>query len=57
MTISRVCTVGNGWQWTNSTMGTNEQNQHFAEFRRKVCLYIHALVFLRRLANVEGRKE
>ena len=35
MTISRVCTVGNCWQWANSTMGPNGQNQHFAELRQK----------------------
>ena len=29
------------WQWTNLTMGLNEQNEHFAELRQKVCLYIH----------------
>ena len=28
-------------------MGPNEQNQHFAELRQKVCLYIHAVVLLR----------
>ena len=35
--ISRVCIVGNCWQWANFTMGPNEQNQHFAELRQKVC--------------------
>ena len=27
------------WQWTHSTMGPNEQNQHFAELRKK--MFIH----------------
>ena len=31
--ISRVCIVGNCWQWANFTMGINEQNQHFSELR------------------------
>ena len=35
MTISRVCTVGNCWQWANSTMGPNGQNHYFAELRQK----------------------
>ena len=34
-------------QWANFTMGPNEQNQHFAELRQKVCLNIHAVVLLR----------
>ena len=42
--ISRVCIVGNCWQWVNFTMGTNEQNQHFLELRQKVCLYIHVVL-------------
>ena len=28
------------WQWTHFTMGPNEQNQHFAELRQKIC-FIH----------------
>ena len=28
-------------QCAHFTIGTNEQNQHFAELRQKVCLYIH----------------
>ena len=39
------------------TMGPNEQNQHFAEFRQKVCLYIHAVVQLRGLPSLEGKNE
>ena len=35
ITISRVCIVGNCWQWTNFTKGPNEQKQHFAELRQK----------------------
>ena len=34
------------WQWTHFTMGPNEQNQHFAELRQKICLYIHVVVLL-----------
>ena len=36
-------------------MGPNEQNQHFAELRQKVCLYIHAVVLLRGLPSLEGK--
>ena len=32
-------------------MGPNEQNQHFAELRKKVCLYIHVLVLQRGLSS------
>ena len=53
MTISHVCTVGNFWKWANFTMGPNEQNQHFAELRQKVCLYIHAV---KRFAKFEWQK-
>ena len=56
MTISRVCT-GNCWKSANFTMGPNEQNQHFAELRQKVCLYIHAVVLLRGLPSLEGKNE
>ena len=35
-------------------MGTNEQNQHFAELRQKVCLYIHIVVLLRGLPSLDG---
>ena len=57
MTISRVCTVGNCWQWANFTMGPNGQNYHFAELRQKVCLYIHAVVLLRGLPSLKGKSE
>ena len=42
------------WQWANFTMGPNGQNQHLAELRQKVCLYIHAVVLLRCL---EGKNK
>ena len=29
------------WQWTHFTMGSNEKNQHFAELRQKICLYMY----------------
>ena len=38
-------------------MGPNEQNQHFAELRQKVCVYIHAVVLLRGLSSLEGKNE
>ena len=38
-------------------MGPNEQNQHFAELRQKVCLYIHAVGLLRGLPSLEGKNE
>ena len=44
-------------QWANFTMGPNEQNQHFAELRQKLCLYIHAVVLLRGLSSWEGKNE
>ena len=55
MTILRVCTVGNrqNLQWDL----LNEQNQHFAELRQKVCLYIHAVVLLRGLPSLVGKNE
>ena len=56
MTISRVCTVANCWQWINFTMGPNEQNQHFAELRQKVCLY-NTVVLQRRLPSLEDKNE
>ena len=37
----RDCIVGNGHILH---LGPNEQNQHFAELRQKVCLHIHAVV-------------
>ena len=42
------------WQWVYFTMGPNEQNQHFAELRQKVCLYIHVVVLLRCLQSIES---
>ena len=38
-------------------MGPNEQNQHFAELRQKVCLYTHAVVFQRGLPSLDSRLE
>ena len=38
-------------------MGPNEQNQHFAELRQKVCLYLHAVVLLRGLPSLEGKNK
>ena len=36
-------------------MGTNEQNQHFAELRQKVCLYtLHVEMLLRGLPSSDG---
>ena len=45
------------WQWSNFTMGPNEQNQHFVELRQKVCLHIHAVVLQRGLPSLEGKNE
>ena len=45
------------WQWADFTMGPNEQNQHFAELRQKVCLYTHAVVLLRGLPSLEAKNE
>ena len=36
-------------------MGTNEQNQYFAELRQKVCLYIHAVVLQGGLPSLDGK--
>ena len=36
-------------------MGPNEQNQHFAELRQKVCLYIHVVMPLTSLPSLEGK--
>ena len=57
MTISRVSTVPNCWQWANFTMGPNGQNPHFAELRQNICLFISAGVLLRDFPRVEGNKE
>ena len=32
-------------------------NQHFAELRQKVCLYIHTVVLLRGLPSLEGKNK
>ena len=45
------------WQWTHFTMGPNEQNQHFAELRQDVCLYIHVVVLLTYLPSLDGKLE
>ena len=34
-----------------------EQNQHFAELRQKVCLYIHVVVLQRGLPSLDGKLE
>ena len=33
------------------------QNQHFAELRQKICLYIHVVVLLRCLPSLDGKLE
>ena len=43
------------WQWTHFTMGPNEQNQHIAELRQKICLYIHLVVLLTCLPSSDGK--
>ena len=45
------------WQWTHVTMGPNEQNQHFAELRQKMCLYIQVVVLLTCLPSLDGKLE
>ena len=55
--ISRVCVVGNCWQWENFTMGPNEQNQHCAELRQKVCKYKHLVLLLRCLPSLDSKPE
>ena len=45
------------WQLTHFTMGPNEQNQHFAELRQKICLYIHVVVLLTCLPSLNGKLE
>ena len=44
-------------QWTHFTMGPNEQNQHFAELRQKITVYIHVVVFLTCLLSLDGKLE
>ena len=43
------------WQWTHFTMGPNEQNQHFAELRQKICLHIYIVVLLTSLPSLDGK--
>ena len=38
-------------------MGPNEKNQHFAELRQKICLYIHVVVLLTCLPSLDGKLE
>ena len=38
-------------------MEPNEQSQHFAELRQKVCLSIHDLVLQRDLPSLDGELE
>ena len=45
------------WQWTQFTIGTNEQNQHFAELRQKVCQYKHVVVLPTCLPSLNGKLE
>ena len=44
-------------QCAHFTTGTNEQNQHFAVLRQKVCLYIHAVVLQRGLPSLDCKLE
>ena len=43
------------WLWTRLTMGPNEQNQHFAELRQKICLHIYVVVLLTCLPSLDGK--
>ena len=45
------------WQWTHFTIGPNEQNQHFAELRQKICLHIYVVVLLTCLPSLDGKLE
>ena len=36
-------------------MGPNEQNQHFAELRQKICLHIYVVVLLTCLPSLDGK--
>ena len=38
-------------------MGPNEQNQHFAELRQKICLHIYVVVLQRGLPSLDGKLE
>ena len=44
-------------QFVHFTIGTNEQNQHFAELKQKVCLNIHVVVLQRGLPSLDGKLE
>ena len=44
-------------QCARFTKVTNEQNQHYAELRQKVCLYIHVVVLQRGLPSLDGKLE
>ena len=44
-------------QCAHFTIGTNEQNQHFAELRQKVCQYKHGVVLLTCLPSLDGKLE
>ena len=53
-----IVIVGNGQILPGDfRMGPNEQNQHFAELRQKVCLYTDATVLPRDLASLETKKK
>ena len=45
--------------WNKRTMWQplNEQNQHFAELRQKICLYIHVVVLQRGLPSLDDKLE
>ena len=38
-------------------MGHYEQNQHFAELRKEVCLYIYVVVLQRGVPSLDGKLE
>ena len=38
----------------NGQMSKNEQNQHFAELRQKICLHIYVVVLLTCLPSLDG---
>ena len=38
-------------------MEPNEQNQHFAELRQKICLHIYEVVLLTCLLSLDGKLE
>ena len=45
------------WQWSHFTVGPNEQNQHFAELRQIICLYIHVVVLLKCWQSLDRKLE